>query len=155
MSEGTIKGVNVEGPDLSDPEARAELSSRVCLPIWRKHNDYVDFWEVINEQDPADHMLLARFFLRLIELCEPYGIKLALFSYSMGVPEDYEWDAIAETGILEAWRDGGHAIAVHEYGWMARQCPDTSCAALTICTRRTRRARRRGLWWLDIPLSCD
>ena len=46
------------------------------------------------------------------------GYKLSIFSYSMGVPEPHEWDAIADTGVLQMAEAGGHSISLHEYGVM-------------------------------------
>ena len=34
----------------------------------------------------------------------------------MGVPEFWEWQAIAETGVFAQARDGGHILSLHEYG---------------------------------------
>ncbi len=118
LSEGR-GGVNVEGPSLDDPEASAEAVFDSLIDYWREH-PYVDYWEVANEQDPPGaegHVRLARFYVRMMELANEAGIKLALFSYSLGVPEPEEWDAIvAETDVFELATRTGHVLALHEYG---------------------------------------
>jgi hypothetical protein len=112
-------GVNVEGTDLSDPIAAAHAIYNVCHPVWAQHADYVDYWEVLNEPDPADHVLLADFYAEMIRLVRPLGLKLGLFSYSMGVPEKHEWAAIREeSNVLDLALAEGHMIAIHEYGFM-------------------------------------
>ena len=52
-----------------------------------------------------------------MDIAEANGYKLALFSYSMGVPEIYEWQAIAETGVFARAQQGGHILSLHEYSW--------------------------------------
>ncbi|MDF1513626.1 MAG: hypothetical protein P1S60_07440, partial [Anaerolineae bacterium] len=45
------------------------------------------------------------------------GYKLALFSYSLGVPEWEEMEAIAGTGIFGKAKAGGHVFSLHEYAY--------------------------------------
>jgi hypothetical protein len=88
--------------------------------------DYVDYWEVLNETDPQTddgqpwpdgHAWLGEFFIECMEMAEQNEYKLALFSYSVGVPEFEEWEAIVETGVFERAKQGGHILALHEYNW--------------------------------------
>lgn len=116
--DGTDPDVDVEGPDLTDPEAAAEAVWASLRPLWAQHRAYVDYWEVTNEADPSGpegHRKLARFFLRFLDLCEPEGYKIAALSYSLGVPEYDEMQAVAATGLLARLKAGGHALALHEY----------------------------------------
>ena len=50
-----------------------------------------------------------------MQIAEENGYRLALFSYSMGVPEIYEWQAMAETGVFARAKQGGHILSLHEY----------------------------------------
>jgi len=52
-----------------------------------------------------------------LEIAENNGYKLAIFSYSTGVPQWHEWEAIVETGVFARAQAGGHTLALHEYGW--------------------------------------
>jgi len=110
--------VNLEWFDGSDPISQAETRMALLQPYMLQY-PAVDYWEIVNEQDPpgeAGHVQLARFFIRAMEIAETWGKRLACFSYSMGVPEPGEWDAMAETGVFERMAQGGHALALHEYG---------------------------------------
>ena len=113
-------GPSLEGFDSTrDPIAQAQARMIALAPLCEPHRNYVDFWEIINEQDPegaTGHVKLCEFLIEAMHIAEFGNYKLALFSYSMGVPEPHEWDAIAETGIFERAAQGGHAISLHEYG---------------------------------------
>jgi Fe-S oxidoreductase len=52
-----------------------------------------------------------------MDIAEANGYKLALFSYSTGVPLWRDWQGIVETGVFARAKEGGHALALHEYGW--------------------------------------
>jgi len=118
---GTDPGVNVEGPALDGnlrESARRVMDS--LLPRWEQHRAYVDYWEIINEQDPVGvdgHRRLAEFMGYCMEIAEREGYHLALFSYSMGVPEWQEMEAVVETGVFAQAKAGGHALALHEYAY--------------------------------------
>lgn len=118
---GADPGINVEGPPLDDnlrKTARQVMDS--LLPKWAPHRTYVDYWEIINEQDPpgADgHRKLAELMIHCMEIADQEGYKLALFSYSMGVPEWDELEAIVATGVFGKAKAGGHALALHEYAY--------------------------------------
>lgn len=102
------------------PTARAQQLMAEHIPVWEGERDFVDYWEVLNEPDPSGpegHTWLARFYIAAMEIAETNGYKLALFSYSTGVPEWNEWAAIVETGIFARAKAGGHILALHEYDW--------------------------------------
>ena len=104
-----------------NPVNQAIYRMNALSPLIEPHKAYVDYWEIVNEQDPQGaegHEVMARFFINAMDIAENWGLKLALFSYSMGVPEPDEWDAIAETGVFEKAASGRHSISLHEYGQM-------------------------------------
>jgi len=114
-----LNGEHVEGVDLSDDLLEAaQYIMGISMAAWDAHRDYVDVWEVLNEQDPVGvdgHRRMAIFFMHCMDIANANGYKIALFSYSLGVPEWDEMQAIAATGCLaQALRDG-HYIALHEY----------------------------------------
>ncbi len=114
-------GVEVEGPPLDgDLRTTAQQVMASLFPKWEPHREYVDYWEVVNEADPAGpdgHRRLAELMNYCMELAEAEGYHLALFSYSTGVPEWEEWQAIVETGVFGRAKAGGHALALHEYAY--------------------------------------
>ena len=116
---GTDPRVNVEGPELyGDLKESAQKVMHSLLPKWEPHRDYVDYWEIINEQDPIGtdgHRRLAEFMMHCMDIADREGYHLALFSYSMGVPEWEEMKAIVETGVFRQAKAGGHALSLHEY----------------------------------------
>jgi hypothetical protein len=120
LMHGVDPSINVEGPDFSgDLAAEAELIMNNLMPIWEQH-PYVDYWEIINEQDPPGtegHRSIAEFFKHCISIANANGFKLALFSYSMGVPEWEDWEAIVHTGVFADAKAGGHVLALHEYAY--------------------------------------
>lgn len=119
--KGSDPRVNVEGPDLdNDLKKSAQDVMDSLLPRWEPHQGYVDYWEIINEQDPVGpegHRRLAVFMMHCMEIAEREGYKLALFSYSLGVPEWAEMQAITESGAFGQAKAGGHALSLHEYAY--------------------------------------
>ncbi len=116
---GNDPRINVEGPELTgDLKKSAQKVMNSLLPRWEAHRDYVDYWEIINEQDPIEadgHRKLAEFMMHCMDIAGPEGYHLALFSYSMGVPEWEEMKAVVETGVFAQARAGSHALSLHEY----------------------------------------
>jgi len=101
-----------------DVQEQAALYMHMHMEVWEPHQAYVDYWEILNEVDPpsiAGHVWLAEFFSAAMHIAEQNGYRLALFSYSMGVPEIYEWEAIADTGVFARAQQGGHILSLHEY----------------------------------------
>lgn len=113
-------GRNLEWFDYDgDPIAQAEARWAILRVLASPYHGDFDYLEVINEQgvpDVARAARLGEFSIRMMELAERDGYRLALFSFSTGNPEPGDWDAIAETGVLERAAEGGHAIALHAYG---------------------------------------
>jgi len=106
-----------------DPAQKAAdmlYGSNGHMEHWKYEKDVVDYWEILNENDPLSiegHVWLAQFFIAAMDIAETNGYKLALFSYSVGVPQWHEWEAIVETGVFVRAKEGGHILALHEYGW--------------------------------------
>jgi hypothetical protein len=109
-------GIQPEG----DPVLGAQWKMSWHMNAWEFDRENVDYWEVLNEADPpgvAGHRWLAEFYFACMDLAEQRGYKLAIFSYSVGVPEWEEWEAIVETGVFQRAKDGGHILSLHEYNW--------------------------------------
>lgn len=118
---GVDPSVSVEFPDLSgDLLKSARKIMHSLLPKWEPHRDYVDYWEVANELDPdtaEGHRCLAEVMIYCMEIAESEGYHLGLFSYSLGVPEWSEMQAVVETGVFGKAKAGGHMFSLHEYAY--------------------------------------
>jgi len=110
---------NVEGFDYGgSAEGQAHWHMAAIMQAFGPHLEWYDYIEVINEQKPPmpeAHVKLAQFFMYCMTIANTWGMKLALFSHSVGTPEPADWDAIANTGIFEAAARWGHCINLHEY----------------------------------------
>jgi hypothetical protein len=119
FTDGVDDDVDEEGPNLhGDLQEEAERVMNSFMPKWEEHRDYVDYWEVTNEHDPnfpGGHARLAEFFIHCIDIANANGYKLAVLSYSLGVPEYWEMGEVAATGLLDICVAEGHALALHEY----------------------------------------
>jgi hypothetical protein len=103
-----------------DPAAKAQERMDLHMSTWDPNREKVDYWELLNEPNPPTvegHRWLAEFFIACMDVAELNGYKLALFSYSVGVPEWEEWEVTVETGVFERAQAGGHILALHEYNW--------------------------------------
>lgn len=112
---GELEAIIPEG----DPAEKAADRMSKFMEDWEDYRACVDYWEVLNEADPPTtegHVWLAEFYKAAMTIADANGYKLALFSYSMGVPEMWEWQAIAETGVFAQAKATGHILALHEYG---------------------------------------
>jgi hypothetical protein len=92
------------------------------------------------ENDPPStegHVWLAQFFIETMNIAEDNGYKLALFSYSVGVPRWCEWEAIVETRVFGRAKEGGHVLALHEYNWPVCVMGISSDQTVTPCRRRS------------------
>jgi len=144
--EGIDGDLDEEGPPLDgDLKKTAEKLMASFMPKWEKDGTYVDYWEIINEQDPPGidgHVRLATLLSYCIDIADANGYKLALFSYSRGVPEINEWEAIINTGIFAKAKAGGHILSLHEYAsptnlWYGQPIPGAEQRddAGPLCTR--------------------
>jgi len=84
LMHGTDPNINIEGPDFNS-SASAYMES--LKPIIDEYKDVVEYWELWNEQDPPSHIPMAEFAVECMYIANSWGIKLALMSYSTGVPE--------------------------------------------------------------------
>jgi hypothetical protein len=105
---------------VGDPAQKAASVMNRHMPRWSYEKDVVDYWEVLNEKDPPTvegHVWLAQFYIEAMNIADTNGYKLALFSYSVGVPKWHEWEAIVETGIFAQAKERGHVLSLHEYNY--------------------------------------
>jgi hypothetical protein len=103
-----------------DPAEKAAQIMEKHLPHWRYEKDVMDYWEVLNEVDPPTvegHVWLAQFYMEAMDIADADGYKLAIFSYSVGVPKWHEWEAIVGTGVFAQAKANGHILALHEYSY--------------------------------------
>ena len=103
-----------------DPAERAAEVMEQHMPRWGYEQDVVDYWEVLNEPwmpVVAQYVWLAQFYIEAMNIAEANGYKLALFSFSVGVPKWHDWEAIVETEVFVRAKEGGHALSLHEYNW--------------------------------------
>lgn len=135
LMRGIDHDINVEGPPLDeDLEQVARDVMDNLLPLWEPHREYVDYWEIINEQDPPGpegHRRLAELMMHCMDIADAEGYHLGLFSYSLGVPEWEEMEAVVETGVFQQAKAGGHMFALHEYAfpidkWFGEPLPGRS-----------------------------
>jgi hypothetical protein len=108
-----------------DPAEAAAWMLAEHMPHWRYEAHVVDYWEILNENHSvslAGHAWLGHFFIEAMDIAEANGYRLALFSYSTGVPMWRDWQAIVETGVFARAKEGGHALALHEYDWPTMDC---------------------------------
>ncbi|MGB9588775.1 MAG: hypothetical protein ACPL7O_11405 [Armatimonadota bacterium] len=110
--------------DFGDPLREAEAKMKTHMEQWAKNRDTIDYWEVLNEPDPlgiAGHRRLGEFYMKCMEIAEKNGYKLAILSYSVGVPEWEEFEALVKLGVFEMAKAGGHILSLHEYNYNS-QC---------------------------------
>ncbi len=101
-----------------NPEANAEEFYQAVRSRWLALSS-IDYWEAQNEIN-SGYGWQKRFYLRLMELAEADGLKLALFAASTGTPPRPEDDGgVAYENIKDTClraRPGGHILSLHEYG---------------------------------------
>lgn len=111
-----LANVEIQG----DPAEVAGYVMAQHMAQWTNERDVADYWEVLNEVNPPTvegHLWLARFYSAAMTIAEANGFRLALLSYSTGVPEWATWQAIVESGLFTQAKAGGHILALHEYNW--------------------------------------
>jgi hypothetical protein len=112
-------GVNDAGTDL---DAYAALMMAPILDKLRADPalmQTVDFWELTNEPlgggAPVEaYVRLAEVTAKSIAIAEANGLRLAILSLNAGTPEWVDMVALAETGLFEKAKAGGHILALHE-----------------------------------------
>ena len=151
--EGVDRSINVEGPSLTgDLKVEAQRVMGNLLPRWEPVRDCVDWWEVINEQDPEGvdgHRRLAEFTHHCLDIADAEGYKLAILSYPVGVPEYAEFAAVVETGLFAKAKAGGHALALHEYAWPIDQSWGEPLPGLSAYPNRGPFSCRYRWWYED------
>jgi len=96
----------------------------LVLPAWIAHSQYVDAWEMFNEFS-SDWEWQGQFFIEMMKLAEPAGLKLVLYAFSTGNPP-LTPEVVAEiTPALRYAMAHGHYLSLHEYGGVAAGDPDT------------------------------
>ena len=144
--EGVDDDIDEEGPPLDgNLQETAEKVMNSYMPLWEPHKAYTDYWEVVNEQDPpgtAGHVRLAEFYIYCMDIAEANDYKLAILSYSLGVPEYDEMQALVESGVFARAKAGGHILSLHEYAsptnkWYGQSIPGAEQRndAGPLCTR--------------------
>jgi hypothetical protein len=91
-----------------------------------EQNPRIHVWEVVNEWD-SHYDYQCDFFLRMMDLAESDGHRIAAFSSSAGTPSlDPNYKFIGDTRTelenlarvcARAKASGGHMLALHEYGY--------------------------------------
>jgi hypothetical protein len=112
----SLESISLDGDLLENAQAYMDIAMRA----WAPHRDYVDVWELINEQDPPTvdgHRRLAQAMLHCVDIAEQNRYTVAVLSYPLGVPEYDEMQAVADTGLLNRLREGEHYLALHEYDY--------------------------------------
>ncbi|MFA5526932.1 MAG: hypothetical protein WC992_08915, partial [Acholeplasmataceae bacterium] len=112
LGQGVSSVPNVEGPDF---EGSAQAYMDNILPLVEEYPE-ISYLELWNEQDPIFHVQMARFAVECMKIAEQRGLKLAVMSYSTGVPENEEWRAIWEqTDFFPVAKAGRHLLSLHAY----------------------------------------
>lgn len=112
-------GVNDAGTDL---DAYAALLMAPILDKLRADPaliQAVDYWELTNEPlgggAPVEaYVRLAEVTAKSIAIAEANGLRLAILGLNAGTPEWADMVALAETGLFERAKAGGHILALHE-----------------------------------------
>jgi hypothetical protein len=106
-------GFNIEGPDFN---ASPERYMAEFLPVMATYPT-IDYWELWNEQNPPYiHVTMANFAIGCMQIARAHGVKLAVMSYSTGVPMFERWqDILSETRFFQECIEGGHILSLHAY----------------------------------------
>lgn len=103
-----------------DESATADLARRwmqAMYPEWETQREYIDYFEIMNEPNPAtitQTQRAADFVMEAMKDADrqdpPY--KLAIWSFSSGTPEPWQMEIIAPT--LRYAAQHGHILSVHD-----------------------------------------
>ncbi len=104
--------INIEGPNF---DVHAGEYMEAMLIMMRQYPD-VDYWELINEQNPPDKRPMIRWFEECQDIAHAEGFKLALFSFSSGVPEFEDWQMMFESSnVFQKAKEHGDILSLHAY----------------------------------------
>jgi hypothetical protein len=110
------------------PHEAAQWVYDLVKPKWVQ-NPWIDIWEVCNEWD-SDYTWQADFYIAMMDLVEPDGYRLALWSSSLGTPGEQHYPEVART-CLRAKSSGGHILALHEYAFFTTLMQDAPTSVVT------------------------
>lgn len=110
------------------PVEAAQWVYDLVKPKWAQ-NPWIDIWEVCNEWD-SDYPWQADFYIAMMNLVEPDGYRLALWSSSLGTPGEQHYPDVART-CLRAKASGGHILALHEYAFFTTLMRDAPTSVVT------------------------
>ena len=96
---------------------RARRWMEGMYPDWNDNRQYIDYFEIVNEPNPAtitQTLRAAEFMMEAMKLAEQYDppYRLAIWSFSSGTPEPWQADKIAYT--LKYAAEHGHILAIHD-----------------------------------------
>ena len=111
-------------PRVQFPDTNLDRLARdIMAPIFRKLDaqpalrEAVDVWEAVNEPDPPGvygYQRLSELMIKCMDLGEAEGLRLCLFGLNAGTPEWDEMVGMAESGVFQRARQGGHVLTLHE-----------------------------------------
>lgn len=110
------------------PSQAAQWVYNLVRPKWMQ-NPSIDIWEICNEWD-SDYTWQADFYIAMMDLVEPDGYRLALWSSSLGTPAEQHYPEVART-CLRAKASGGHILALHEYAFFTTLMKDAPTSVVT------------------------
>lgn len=107
--------INLQGMDEyvnQDPTETAIYIYSIMKPMWKAHPQ-IDVWEIFNEWD-SHYSWQADFQIKLMDLAEADGLRIALFSSSVGTPSQSVYPDVARA-CARAKAHGNHILSLHEY----------------------------------------
>jgi hypothetical protein len=142
-------------PDGSYRDARevAEWYFERLRDKWKAH-PFIDVWETFNEFS-AHWAWQGEFYVAMMDLAEPDGFKLAHYACSTGNPPNA---AAAREMIpcLQATKQRGHYLSLHEYGGVGDKEPGVSNPETLRGTEPNHALRYRALYeTILIPNNAD
>ena len=98
----------------------AEIARRwmeAMYPDWENQRPYIDYFEIVNEPNPAtvtQTLRAADFMMEAMRLAEQHNppYRLAIWSFSSGTPEPWQAQLISHT--LRYAAEHGHILSVHD-----------------------------------------
>jgi hypothetical protein len=108
---------NFNDPDLDPIQAARDHCHRI-LPWAERMGDTYRFWQGVNEpiiSSPEAMRRCADFDAERARIMDGHGFRVVVGSFSVGNPQLSYWDGFVPA--LEAARQYGGALALHEYAW--------------------------------------